>query len=160
MRDLDKGAIISILSGFAGTIIGGIITWFVTKYSLDKQLSNEKILREEEYIHEQNVAIRLVANEVRHNVTNLIAIKNMIIQDNLKNTVLLEDLSKLICKDYWDEYKFILWNHKDSKAIEKIEYFYYNLSLEIYCKVTDLERIKERLSFGIETLDYIEKYLK
>ena len=101
MRDLDKGAIISILSGFAGTIIGGIITWFVTKYSLDKQLSNEKILREEEYIHEQNVAIRLVANEVRHNVTNLIAIKNMIIQDNLKNTVLLEDLSKLICKDYW-----------------------------------------------------------
>lgn len=149
----------SLFSGLLGTCVGGIITLIVIRYSLNRQVSNERILKEEQLKNEREVAMRIVCLEFLHNVTNLINIKNIIIADNLNSTVLLEDLSKLMSNDYWDKYKFILWSHEDKKLIQRLEYFYFNLSLEIHCKITDLNRIKERLNDGLDINNYINKYI-
>lgn len=143
-----------------GTCVGGLITFIVTRYSLNKQLHNEKILKDEQLKREQDIAMKIVCTEFMHNISNLISLKNVIIEDQLKDLsfVRLDDFSKLICNDSWNKYKIILWGHQDKKAIERIDYFYFNMLLETQCKVTSLERIKERLKHGLETFDYIKKY--
>jgi hypothetical protein len=150
----------SLFSGLLGTFIGGMITLMVTKYSLNKQLNNQKILKEEQEKYESNKAIEIVCYEFIHNMIRLIDIKNIIIEANVKSMIQLNNYAKLISNDYWNEYKFKLWSHEDKKVIMKLEYFYFNLAPEINLEVSSIERIEQGIAYGLKNINLIKKYIK
>ncbi len=137
--------LMNTLSTLIGAIVGGLITFLSVIYSLNKQRKIQDNVERDRRKSEQYMVMKVVAMEVQHNVTNLISIKDMIIKDNLNNTVNLQGLLELISDIYWKEHKTLLWDFEDKVAIEKIEYFYFNLLLEVKCKITDLEIIKKHI---------------
>jgi len=151
--------LMNTLSTLIGAIVGGLITFLSVIYSLNKQRKIQDNVERDRRKSEQYMVMKVVAMEVQHNVTNLISIKDMIIKDNLNNTVNLQGLLELISDIYWKEHKTLLWDFEDKVAIEKIEYFYFNLLLEVKCKITDLEIIKKHIKSGIEVLELLEKYI-
>ena len=150
--------LMNTLSTLIGAITGGLITFLSVIYSLSKQRKIQDKAETDRRKSKQDMAMKIIAMELQHNITNLISIKNMIIQDSLNDTVHLEEFSELISDIYWKEYKTLLWDFEDKSAIEGVEYFYFNLLLEIKCKITDLERIEEHLKQGMKTLKMLEKY--
>lgn len=151
--------LMNTLSTLIGAIVGGAITFLSVIYSLNRQRKIQDNVERDRRKSEQYMAMKVIAMEVQHNITNLKSIKDMIIKDNLNDTVHLEGLSELISDIYWKEHKTLLWDFEDKVAIEKIEYFYFNLLLEVKCKITDLERIKKHLKLGMEALETLKIYI-
>lgn len=68
----------ALLSGLIGTVIGGLITWLNTRYSLNKQFKQQAKREELKDLKAEKTAINSVEKELTYNLIQLNATKKLL----------------------------------------------------------------------------------
>lgn len=150
----------SIITGFIGVIAGGIITFLVTKYSLNQQFLNQKRIIDIEENKKKTIALKSVKREIEHNLIQLEGTLNIMKSEKIEFINYRKSgQDNNLKRNKWEKHSDAIESIDDFDDTGNLQAFYINISFEISNQITDKERTKKAINQGIEVIRRIDKYL-
>lgn len=151
---------LSLLSGLFGSIVGGLVTWLVTRDSIQRQFSNQiKMLEQQEY--KSNVsALKSVKSEIEFNIIQLGIIDKLL--DEKKIDFINYKASGLesgIKNTKWEKYNDTLEEILVPKDLNIVTTFYLNFSVELKNQAFNRNRLDKLIRSGFEAKRVIQAHL-
>lgn len=149
----------NVFSGLIGSIIGGIIagivTQLVTSNSMKKQFEYQKEFIKSVQKTKEKIALKSVKNEMSYNILNLGEIKKTM--TNTKTDFLdFKNSDNLLRMNKWEKHCDTLLNITQSEYIVGLQAFYFSIQIEIFKKMTNLERTKNLIKNATKILKSLE----
>lgn len=153
----------NIFSGFMGSVIGGIVTWQVTKNSLKKQFQYQNDLMILEQKRKNLGALKSIENEMSYNLLHIGEIEEFLIKQKLES-IMFDEFIKfkesnfgiLLTMDKWVKYGDQILNMDKLEYIVSLQAFYYSIQFEIVNKMTNLKRIQDLKKDGVKPFKLLE----
>ncbi len=149
-----------LFSGLIGTVIGGILTWLITKESLKKQFEYQQKLIEMKEKQQRLVALKSIRNEITHNIIQLKGCLRIMKYENMHFlNYRRSQLNNNLKSNKWEKHNDILESFSNEDHFRCIKTFYMNLSVEISNQITSKERAERLIKQGLNAVKTIEKSL-
>lgn len=148
---MDADAWVSLASGLAGTIIGAVTSWFVTKSSVEREHQNQKELVKIQEDKNNLIALKSVLSEVGYNLVCLNSVDKII--KNLKIDFINYKESGFISpikNNKWDKHSDVLESLLTPKQINLLDTFYINLAVELNIQAFNSERLKKLMDAALD----------
>lgn len=145
-----------LLSGFIGTIVGGILSWITTSKALNKQFKFEQEMQELRSDWKLLKALYGIRFELDNNIMRLKAIKILMVEEkvdfiNYKKSGMTNGLKR----SKWDEYNSEIIGCFSLDLLKTFNAFYYNISLEINDQINSLERTEKQIVSALQCNELI-----
>lgn len=151
---------LTLLSGLVGTLIGGLITWLTTRYTLNRQFKEERIRLILQERKNEMIALNSVLKEIEFNLIELINIENIMKSTNSDFiNFKASNAHHTLKKDKWDKHSDTIDMIDDLDFLNKLQAFYMNISHEIVKQAASLERVTKLLDMGMFLKKEIESYI-
>ncbi|OIJ13565.1 hypothetical protein BKP37_09760 [Anaerobacillus alkalilacustris] len=150
----------ALLSGLIGTIIGGLITWLNTRYSLNKQFKLQAQREELKELKDERIALNSVKKEINHNLIQLGATKKIMDVEKMEYiNYKASNQNNNLKMDKWNKHSDII-ESMDDFPLTTLQALYVNLSFEISNQMTDKKRTIKGIDQCLKASKDIEEYLK
>lgn len=149
-----------LFSGLIGTLVGGLITWLITRYNLNRQFNDHLKKIEIQDRKNERIAINSVLKEIEYNLIQLDNTKQIMIKKDMKfisfkNSGLNNNLTMEKWTKHSDTVEFI----DGLECLSKVQAFYYNLSVEINNQITNIERTNKHIDLGLEVTKELKLFI-
>ncbi len=150
----------ALLSGLIGTVIGGLITWLNTRYSLNKQFEQQSKREKLKDLKAEKIALNSVRKEILHNLIQLGATKKIMDEEKMEFiNYKASNQSNNLKMDKWNKHSDLIENIDDF-PLTTLQALYVNLSFEINNQFTDRGRTLKGIDQCLKASNDIEEFLK
>lgn len=152
----------ALISGLAGTLLGGSITWLNTKYSLNAQFKEQEKRADLMELKQEYIALNSIDKELAYNLIQLRLIEELMNNQNFTYMDLSETQRTLhLNTDKWDKHSDIIEiiNTTETKFLPTVQSFYINVKLGIINERFQLKTVKELIQLGLTAKVLLEDYL-
>ncbi|MDG5789669.1 hypothetical protein QA612_19615 [Evansella sp. AB-P1] len=151
----------TLLSGLGGTVIGGLITWIVTRYSLNKQFEEQDKRQQAQERKNEIIALNAVLKEIEHNLIQFRGTKNLMESQNIEFiNYKASNLHNNYSMEKWNQHSDTVLFIEDLNCLSKLQAFYINLSFLITNQITDREKTENLIDSGLYLSKQLEQYIE
>ena len=154
----------SLFSGLIGTLVGGYITYRVTSNSLEKQFKYQVNLIRETEKKKELVALKLVKNEMIHNLAYLNSAKKTMDENKIDFIDYKKSGCNIMLKnDKWEKYEDVIESIESIENIfylKKLQWFYIVILVEIREQVASKERIEGLIKQAEKLIEQLEESIR
>lgn len=151
----------NLFSGFIGSIIGGIVTWLVTKDSLKKQFQYQNKLVKLERKKQEKVALKSVKSEIAYNLIYLDSYEKTMINENIGYINFKASNSNVLLKiNKWEKHSDTILNIEQLEYIGELQGFYITISAETIYQMVNLERVGKLIENALKLSKLLEDTIK
>jgi|GEM_PF-1859736 len=151
---------LTLLSGLVGTLIGGLITWLTTRYTLNRQFKEERSRIISQERKSELIALNSVEKEIEFNLVELFNIEKLLKENKVDYfNFKTENFINILKKDKWDKHSDVIEMIDELEFLGRLQGFYMNLAHEITKQVTNTTRVQKLIDHGMSLDKDIKNYL-
>lgn len=151
----------SLFSGLIGTLVGGYITYRVTSNSLEKQFKYQVNLIRETEKKKELIALKLVKNEMVHNLAYLNSSKKTMDENKIDFIDYKNSGCNIMLKnDKWEKYEDVIESIESILYLKKLQWFYLVILVEIRDQAASKERIYELIKRAEKLIEQLEESIR
>ncbi|MCE7793457.1 hypothetical protein K8O68_13610 [Salipaludibacillus sp. CUR1] len=151
----------TFLSGFAGILTGGLITWLVTRDSLHKQFQEQDKRQQAQERRNEIIALNAVHKEIQHNLIQFRGTKNIMEGEKMELiSYKASNLHNNYSMEKWNQHSDTVLFIEDLDCLSKLQAFYINLSFEITNQVTNKKKTEKLIESGLHLSKQLEQYIE